>query len=252
MTRPEGSNRVDPFEQAEKGAAVTVSIDRSIISGVGRSLVLVLGAAFIASCSAATSSPGESAPAASAPATTPPVVAPVVSASASSGDIAASSAPETPGPTAVATELDPCQLVTPAEASKLAGASFTAGTESTTEGHGKICTYGQEGTVFQVIVGVAPDEATAKAGEQDAIGLLQKAASNGLKVTQLPGFADGTDAATLTGSKTFAGQTVAATAIYLLKGTTFVGISDIATLGAKAPTEQQMKDQAKVTLTRLP
>ena len=236
----------------QKGAAVTVFNDRSIRSGLGRSLAAVLGAALIASCTAATSSPSGSSEATTPLVTAPSVAAPVVSPSASSSDVTASEAPATPLATAVATAIDPCQLVTPAEASTLTGASFSAGQESTTEGHGKICTYGQQGTVFQVIVGVAPDEATAKAGEQDAIGLLQKAAANGLTVTQLPGFADGVDAATLTGSKTIAGQTFAATAIYLLKGTTFVGISDIATLGAKAPSEQQMQDQAKVTLTRLP
>ena len=231
---------------------MTLSIDRSTRFVVGRGLVLLEGAAFLVACTGSTSSPTASAAPTTAPATVPPVAAPVVSPSASSGDITASSAPETPGPTAVPTALDPCQLVTPAEASKLTGATFSAGHESTTEGHGKICSYGQEGVVFEVMVGVAPDEATAKAGEQDAIGLLQKAAANGLKLTQLPGFADGVDAATLTGSKTFAGQTVAATAVYLLKGTTFVGISDIATLGAKAPSEQQMLDQAKVSLGRLP
>ena len=155
----------------------------------------------------------------------------------------------------MATTLDPCQLVTAAEVNQLTGDNFgaTSGQESTTSGHAKICSYGAEGTVFQVIVGVAPDVDTAKAGEQQAEAVLQKAAANGLKVTELPGFADGVaDVATLTGSETVAGQTFAGTALYLLKGTTYLGMSDIATLGAKAPTAAQMEDQAKVTLTRLP
>jgi hypothetical protein len=231
---------------------MTVSVHRSITFVLSRSVALLVGAALVASCTGSTSSPSASEAAPSVAATTAPTVAPSPSAAASSGEVATSEAPETPGPTAVATAIDPCQLVTPAEASTLTGASFSAGKESTTEGHGKLCHYSKAGTIFSVAVAVAPDEATAKAGEQSAIGLLQKAAANGLKLTQLPGFADGTDAAILSGSKTIAGQAFAATAIFLLKGTTFVEISDIATLGAKAPSEQQMQDQAKVALTRLP
>ena len=232
------------------------SIHRSIRSGLGRSAVLLVGVAFVASCTGATSSPSEfAATSAGSPETAPPVAAPLASPSASAGDVAASDVAATPLATAVATALDPCQLVTAAEVSKLTGASFAdgSGQESTTEGHGKLCSYGQEGTVFEVIVGVAPDVATAKAGQQEAELELQKAAANGLTVTELKGFADGVaDAATLTGSKTFAGQTFAASALYLLKGTTFLGMSDIATLGAKAPSTAQLEDQAKVTLTRLP
>ena len=230
------------------------SLHRSTMSGLGRSTVVLLGAVFVASCTGATSSPSESA-AASTAATAPPVAAPVVSPSPSSGEVAASDVPATPLATAVATTLDPCQLVTAAEVSQLTGFPFPdgSGQESTTEGHGKICTYGQEGVVFQVIVGVAPDVATAQAGEKDAEAELQKAAANGLKVTTLKGFADGAaDAATLTGSKTVGGLTFAASAIYFLKGTTFVGISEIATMGAKAVSESQMQDQAKITLSRLP
>jgi len=186
---------------------------------------------------------------------TAPAVTPVPSPTAAPTDVSASAAAATPLATAVATTLDPCQLVTAAEVSQLTGASFAdgSGQESTTSGHAKICSYGQAGTVFQVIVGVAPDVATAKAGEQQAEADLQKAAANGLTVKEVKGFADGVaDAATLTGSKTFNGQTFAATALYLLKGTTYLGMSDIGTLGAKVASPAQMEDQAKVTLTRLP
>jgi hypothetical protein len=233
-----------------------VSIHRSIRSGLGRGAAVLVGAALVAACSAATSSPSESAAAlASAPGAPPPINVPLPSASAGATDAAASEAASSPLATAVATAIDPCQLVTAAEVSQLTGASFAdgSGQESDTSGHAKICSYSQAGTVFQVIVGVAPDVKTAQAGEQAAIGLLQKAAANGLTVTQLPGFADGVaDAATLSGSKTILGQKFAASALYLLKGTTYVGMSDIATLGATAPSTAQMEDQAKVTLTRLP
>ena len=234
---------------------MTASIRRSIMSGLGRSAVLLVGVVFVASCNAATSSPSESAAAPSVAQTAPPIAAPPPSASASAADVAASDVPASPLATAVATTLDPCQLVTAAEVNQLTGNNFGAGSgqESTTEGHAKICSYGAEGTVFQVIVGVAPDVDTAKAGEQQAEAELQKAAANGLTVTELPGFADGVaDVATLTGSETVAGQTFAGTALYLLKGTTYLGMSDIGTLGAKVPSAAQMEDQAKVTLTRLP
>lgn len=235
---------------------MNLSIHRSIRSALGGSVLVLAAAALVASCTGATASPSESAAAgAVASLTAPPVAAPFPSATASASEATASEAAATALATAVPTSLDPCQLVTASEVSQLTGASFAdgSGEESTTSGHGKICSYGQEGTVFQVIVGVAPDVATAQAGEQEAIGLLQKAAANGLTVTQLPRFADGVaDAATLTGSKTFNGVTFAASALYLLKGTTYLGMSDIATLGAKAPSTAQMEDQAKVTLSRLP
>jgi len=234
---------------------MTAFIQRSIRSGLGRSAVLLVGVAFVASCNAAASSPSESAAVPGVVVTAPPVAAPPPSASASAGDVVASDVPASPLATAVATTLDPCQLVTAAEVSQLTGAPFPdgSGQESTTSGHAKICSYGQEGTVFEVIVAVAPDVKTAQAGEQQAEAELQKAAANGLTVTELKGFADGVaDAATLTGSKTFAGQAFAATALYLLKGTTYLGMSDIGTLGAKVASVAQMEDQAKVTLARLP
>jgi len=234
---------------------MTAFIQRSIRSGLGRSAVLLVGVAFVASCNAAASSPSESAAVPGVVVTAPPVAAPPPSASASGGDVVASDVPASPLATAVATTLDPCQLVTAAEVSQLTGVSFAdgSGQESTTSGHAKLCSYGQEGTVFEVIVAVAPDVKTAQAGEQQAEAELQKAAANGLTVTELKGFADGVaDAATLTGSKAFAGQTFAATALYLLKGTTYLGMSDIGTLGAKVASVAQMEDQAKVTLARLP
>jgi hypothetical protein len=234
---------------------MTAFIQRSITPRLGRSAVLLVGVAFVASCNAAASSPSESAAVPGVVVTAPPVAAPPPSASASGGDVVASDVPASPLATAVATTLDPCQLVTAAEVSQLTGVSFAdgSGQESTTSGHAKLCAYGQEGTVFEVIVAVAPDVKTAQAGEQQAEAELQKAAANGLTVTELKGFADGVaDAATLTGSKTFAGQTFAATALYLLKGTTYLGMSDIGTLGAKVASVAQMEDQAKVTLARLP
>ena len=73
----------------------------------------------------------------------------------------------TPTPTAtVATTLDPCQLVTAAEASTLSGATFGAGLEETTgtNGTGKRCTYGSQTTnVFFVQVASSDNAADAQA-----------------------------------------------------------------------------------------
>lgn len=139
---------------------------------------------------------------------------------------------------------------------QLSGGQFPAGSGqgSATEGNGKLCEYGEEGVVFDVIVGVAPSLAAAKAGEQAFEAELQKNEANSLTVTELKGFANGAaDAAILTGSKT-AGKlpSYSASAIYVLKGTTFFSISDIGTLGAGAPSSQAIEDEAMKVLGRLP
>jgi Protein of unknown function (DUF3558) len=212
----------------------------------GAVLSVALGAVLIAGCSAAVS------PTASSSAGGPAfVVTPSPSPTPSSADTSGASGSSEP--TGVVTDLDPCQLVTSDEASTLSGVSFSAGQESTTEGNGKICTYGQEGNVFSVIVGVAPDVATAQAGEQAAEADLQKAANNGLKLTELKGFNGGTaDAAVLEGSQSVGGLTLSASAIYLLKGTTFFGFSDFATGGGKAPSSEALQAQAITSMGRLP
>ena len=68
----------------------------------------------------------------------------------------------------------------------------------------------------------------------------------------MPGFATGTDAATIEGSKTISGMSVSVVAIYVLRGTSFFAISDVATLGSKPPTSADLESQAMVTLTRIP
>ena len=66
----------------------------------------------------------------------------------------------------------------------LSGATFGDGTEGTTQGGGKTCVYGaQTSNVFSVIVAVAPDVATAKAGEAAAEAEILKAAGKGYNPT---------------------------------------------------------------------
>jgi hypothetical protein len=191
-------------------------------------------------------------------ATQAPTEVPTAAASESATESPAASiaeASESALPSAVATDIDPCQLITADEAGKLVGAKFGAGRESTAASGVKLCAYSAPGpNIFTVQVAIAPDEATAKAAEaateQD---LDNQAAGNGgikLAVTKLPNFQANTDAVLLEGA---AQSPIAldARAIYLLRGTSFFGFSDIA-VGGKAPTADAMKQQATTTLAKLP
>jgi hypothetical protein len=178
-------------------------------------------------------------------ATAAPTATPVPAATA-----APSEAPAASLATAVPTAVDPCTLIPSAEASQLAGATFGAGVESTTQGNGRICTYGgQTLNVFEVIVGQAPDVATAQAGKAQAEADITKLAGSGVQFTEVPNLADG--AAYLTGSFTISGQTLNGSAIYVLKGTTFFGFSDEA-LGHPTPDAAALQAEAQLILTRLP
>ena len=158
-------------------------------------------------------------------------------------------------PSAVPTDIDPCQVITADEAGQLAGATFTAGQEEETSGHSRICTYGANTTnVFMVLVAIAPDVATAKAAEKAAEqDLKDNAQSFGVpfNVTKLPGFADQTDAVILDGSASLGGETVSGRGMYLLRGTTFVGFSDLV-VGKPAPSADDMKAEATTVLGRVP
>lgn len=163
----------------------------------------------------------------------------------------------TPSATAKATTLDPCLLVTAAEASALSGASFGAGLEETTGGTGKRCTYGAQTTnVFFVQVATAAtasDAQTAWATEEAqadadlAAGFPAQASANVTK-TDVSGLGD--RAAVGTGSETIEGQTISGGVIYLLKGPNFLAFGDL-TL-ATAPTAAALQAQAATSLDRMP
>ncbi len=219
----------------------------------------IVGTALLAGCSAAALPRGSLTALASsqpisspAPATTAPT--PVLTPTPETTSEPTSEASATSEPSAVATSIDPCTIVSKDEVAKLSGlGSVLDGQESSTPGHAKLCTYGEEGVSFVVVVAVAPDEATAKREEASVEKELQKAAANGLTLTELKGFANGAaDAAVLEGSKTVAGRKLAVSAIYVLKGNEFFGISDFATLGAKPPSSADLQEQALTTLGRLP
>jgi hypothetical protein len=128
--------------------------------------LLTVTATVLVSALAACSSVGSSG-------TTPPATqsAPEsasVAATASAASSAAASTAASPAAassqSAVATQLDPCQIVPAAEASAVAGTTFGAGREEPSGTDGKRCVYGSETTnVFSVIVGQADTAVDAQA-----------------------------------------------------------------------------------------
>jgi hypothetical protein len=152
--------------------------------------------------------------------------------------------------------LDPCQLVTSAEASALAGATFGAGLEETNNGSRR-CVYGAQTTnVFAVIVAQAADSKTANAEwaqeEAQAQAAMAKDVPAGVtppKVGDVSGIGD--RAATASGSLAIQGQTINVSAIYILKGATFLSYSDLV-LNKPAPTIDALAVQSTVSLARIP
>jgi hypothetical protein len=224
-------------------------------------VLVILSALLLAACSASTTSSEPSlaiaVPAPSLAAASPTAeasVAPTESPSAAPEDNATAEASAAAQATAVPTDIDPCQLVTTDEASALAGMKLAAGTVSTAN-NTRICSYGAEGTVMQVLVAVAPDAATAKAGEADFKAQLERgAAQAGIvhpKLTELSDFEPGVDAAVISGDVDVSGTKVSGIALYALKNAVVVAISDIS-LGGSAPSSDAMQAQAHTTLSRLP
>jgi hypothetical protein len=157
-------------------------------------------------------------------------------------------------PPSTPTSLDPCQVITSQVASSLAGASYGAGEESTTQGGGKICTYGSQTTnVFMVEVDQAPDVATAQAEKaqfvSDLEAKLPKLTGPGLSVTELPNFADGAVLGVATINS--GGVIINGGAIGVLKGTIFFGFSDLV-VGGPAPTSAALQAEAQTILGTLP
>lgn len=158
----------------------------------------------------------------------------------------------------MATTTDPCQVVTSQEASSLAGASYGAGREETTSGGAKTCTYGyQTLNVFNVVLSIAPDAATAQAqwAQNEAkakAALAQFTGGGNANVTASDATVAGADkAAIAAGSATLNGRTINISAIYLLKGTAFLSYSDLV-LSQPAPTSAAMEAEAVIALGRLP
>ena len=171
-----------------------------------------------------------------------------------SSEPASTSPDASPAGTPIPTAIDPCKLVPADELSKLVGFTVGPGDGSTEPNNERICSYGQEGFDFNVLVAVAPDAATAKGEEPAFKAQLEQAAAEGglksLKLTELPDFEPGVDAAIMTGSVD--SEAVKGISLYALKGAVLLAMSDIATLGSSIPTSAAMEDAARVALGRLP
>jgi hypothetical protein len=253
-------------------AMATLSIVRRIASsalhqrfntsnGVARtalSISLLAFAGLLSACSTSTPTVTNVLQQIAVTSTPAPTVAPIPttipSPTVTSNPTIAPTGTSTPQLTATATSLDPCLLIDSQEASSLAGTSFGAGTEGTIPGGGKTCTYGsQSKNIFFVEVVQAPDTATADAAEKqflsDLQANLQQLSSEGLKVTQLPDFADG--AVTAQANLSAGGVNINGSAFGFRKGTIFFGFSDVA-VGSAAPNSAALQTEATTVLGRLP
>lgn len=227
-----------------------------------RSVVAVLAVSVLLAACSSTPSGGASQGAGAGNASAPPAsagsqpsmeasMAPSAPASESaSAGAGGSPAAGSQGPTAVPTAVDPCSLVTAAEASQLAGGKFGKGKEQKTDSNARSCTYGSNTlNVFMVYVAQAPDQATANAAKAAYKAEIEKAIPTGVKVTELPDLADG--AVIFRGSAKVGGQTFSASSIAVLKGTVYFGISDV-NVGGNAPSDAALKAQAQTSLGRIP
>jgi hypothetical protein len=207
---------------------------------------LAVAGVVVAACTSASSPAPSVPPLPSLVGALPPLAASQApsAAPAATGTPAPSTA-ESAEPSAVATAIDPCQLITADDAGKLAGTTFGAGKESETPQHVKECVYGaQTKDVFTVTLAIAPSADLAKADESAVIDQLKKTAAeagpNALQTNVIPGFADGTDAVTMQMGPILG---ISGAALYLLRGTTFFGFSDV-TVGGKAPSIEDVKAKA--------
>lgn len=212
-------------------------------------IVAVAACSPSASATATASAVASAAPSAASQAPASASAAPSASASAAPSSQAPSSAPAASGPTAAPTALDPCQLVTRSEATSLAGMQLGAGQELTNTNNTKTCTYGVTGNEVVVFLVQAPNQAALDAGKAQALAEIQKAASNGIKATQISGIGD--DAALMTMSHTTSGVTINVIGIDVVKGLTFFAITDVS-VGHAVASEAAIKAQAQTTLTRIP
>jgi len=140
------------------------------------------------------------------------------------------------------TTTDPCQLVTPPEASALTGASYGPGTERAI-GPGKTCVYGG-GTknVFMVDVFQGSSEQLQQVRDNVTAEVTQ---GGHMTPTPLSGLGDEATAYQVTTS-IFNGSS-----IFVLKGTAAIYLVDEVT-GGQAPTNAALTATARTAIGRLP
>lgn len=215
-----------------------------------KSAVMVAAVLALAACS----SSGGGGP------TTPPA-APTTEAMSTPPTTAA--APETPAATpevtaqGVALNLDPCTVLPQAEAGTLLGTTAPAGRPETLDGGGKMCVYaaGSQG-VAQIVIAQATSAGDAAAvWDQErtrANQALQKALQSQAQLvptlSDLTGLGD--KASTASYSATIGPVAIAGSAIYVLKGATFFGVS-VMKLNGAAPTVDVLRAEAQTVLGRV-
>lgn len=222
--------------------------------------LLTVTATVLASALVGCSTAGSSGttPPASQSATEQASTAATASAASTAATSAAASASPSSSQSGVATSLDPCQLVPASEASAVAGTTFGAGQEEPSGTDGKRCVYGSETkNVFSVIVGQADNATDAEADysteEAQVQAAITKQVPPGVKINEqtqdVSGIAD--RATVVSGSVSVGGASIAASAIYLLKGAVFVSFSDVV-VGATAPSASALEAEATKALARVP
>ena len=218
--------------------------------------LLTVTAAVVAAALAACSSSGSSG--ITPPATEQASAAATASAASPAATSAATSPRTVSSQSGAATSLDPCQIVPASEASALAGVTYGAGKEEPSGTAGKRCVYGSQAAhVFSVIVGqaatVTDADAEWSAERADAQAALTKQVPSGVKFHEqtqdVSGLAD--RASVATGSVSLGGESIAASAIYLLKGAVFLSFSDVV-VGGSAPTATALEAEAGKALARVP
>jgi hypothetical protein len=169
---------------------------------------------------------------------------------------AASTTSEPPGespstlPTAVATVVDPCELLTAQEASTLTGTDYGAGKEATLPNHVRTCTYLNPPDPTQVTVTVvqAPDVATAQAAKKQFVNTIKRKMPSDFTSTTFD-MADG--GAILRASATESGMTLNVAAVFVLKGTISFGVSELV-VGSQPASDDALKSLAQTVVGRLP
>lgn len=168
----------------------------------------------------------------------------------------ATGAPEATGApqsTAVATSLIPCQVVPQDEASALVGVTFEAPRGGTFPDGSQECLYAAPSGVLTIEVFKAPDAAAAKT-ERDSFmaglsGYQENAIGTKVESTPVPDFADGALEAEMHFNN--AGGSLDGSAFAFVKGTTMMGIMDIAQ-DSSAPSLDALKAEATKAMARLP
>jgi hypothetical protein len=141
-------------------------------------------------------------------------------------------------------------LVTAHEASSLTGVTYTQGTSATVQGLGATCTYGTgTNNVFTVVVDQASDPASAQAAQKAAEAAVKTQVSGvDVETSPISGIGDAADFMSAFG--TVGGATVGASAIYVIKGNTVFGFSDVAK-NSPVPSSAGLETQATRDLSRL-